>query len=399
MEKINPIFYDFFNFLRNDLKIELDIVQYENFLLLFASFVWNPKSNGKDEELNKEKLKAKLLNLCKTLWLPKVKYKASFEEAFEVSFNNLLERYFNQNHLNEISKSKEPEPIRAPEPIDAEGTPKESPKNIVKDDKVDSPTSKTEKEFQDIFINYEKGERFQIGDNDILEYESITEVPFIFSSESHFPIPTRKLIQLLKKAKNHKNRRLSDDIDIQKTINNVILEGIIGKIEYKFDEKVDRHFLIFFDEEGPMVPYKGWSGQLKESIQKTSNKGYIKTFYFSNYPLVQERNEQKDFLLFTSDDLIKSKKLSQILKEIKKDTSIVIFSDGGALDNRQNVEKLNVLIAFLEKLNKKTNNILWINPTPKKNWKNKITVYLSYKVKMVSYNFEGVENGIKAIIG
>jgi len=396
------LFYDLFVYLKDELKIDLDFNQYEAFNQLLLVNNWNISA---DEELTKKRLK----NLCISLWVPQKKYRAPFEEKFKQLFSTVFEKeqIFENGKVDlaldapekEDVKPIEKKPIKADSENDSVDDTTEFPDDTSGDEVEDTPTIPEEKNkttYKNMFVDFSAGE----GTSDDLknhQESSIRDTPYVFSDDKHLPLPSRKALQLWRKINTYSQRVEGQQIDVKATVRRFAKEGILHEPVRELEKKGKVNYLLLVEHDGPMIAFQSWWKQLEKNLMDSSKNSKVQIYYFNNYPLPVRGEPYQDFHLFLNRSHTLSDRLSDVQQEINKETIVLFFSDAGALDGGTNNNRVQETLKFIQAIQKNTRHLLWLNPIPEKDRSNTAASILSMLVPMVTYNFTGIEKGIKIL--
>lgn len=412
MEASTLFFWDLFSYLREEGKVELDLDQYEAFLHLFLSDAWK-----KDQSNNLATVKKTLKNLCISLWIPKQKYLPLFNDYFDKYFNDQLYKYIKAdwegsssdiNNSANIDKTKEEEEIEKNDETKPlkNNTSEPTGKQKTEDATAEIPSNPTTDLNQPflptrdltMYVNISEGKDGSANEAEQgNSFDVALATPFIFSDEKHLPITNRKGLQLWRKLNTVTQRIEGDRISIKNTVKSLAKNQVLYRPSYELEKKGKIDFILFIEHDGPMVAFKSWWQQLIQHLKNSNKNNQVAIYYFTNYPLPAREKTFVDFHLFTSSTHTHSKTLSELRKDIGKNTNILFFSDAGALDNKPNQNRVQYTWQFIQQLQNLTQHIVWLNPLPAKKWENTAASFLSLMINMETYNFKGIENGVKKL--
>ena len=412
MEPTNYIFYNLFLQLKDELKVELDFLQYEAFLFLFTSGDWKVHLSQSETLTAKEREREvydALLNLCQSLWVPKQRFVLPFSKLFDNAFTELKqylpvvkeEKLVERDENIEEEEKKEETIIIEKDEVNGKDKLEGNDPILNKEEIQESinPKEKSVETMRDFFINFENKQSEEEQSDEAEEArKSILETPFIFSDEKHFPIRSRQVIQVLEKLKNYNKRTEGTNLDVRQTIKKLAREKVLVKPVYEKIKKGQQHIILIIEQEGAMVPFRFWASQLAQDIQESSDEITLDVLYFSKYPLPIQDKTMSDFILYTSPSQLMSIRLSHLIKSIDKHTDILFFSDAGAISGQVNSDRIQNTMKVLEQFKKYTKGILWLNPLPKEKWADTSAAFISLFVSMVPYTYEGIEKGLKEIL-
>lgn len=400
------LFYDLFIYLKDELKIELDFDQYEAFNQLLLVNNWNRSA---DEEGTKRRLK----NLCISLWVPQKKHLANFEEKFEQLFATIFKKdriLENEKGDNPVGpKEKEEVAPRENKSVTenakdglSDGA-KEPPENTGNssgqeaDNTAVFPDEKNKPVYKNMFVDFSAGEGSSDVDAGKAQEGSIRDIPYVFSDDKHLPLPSRKALQLWRKINTYSHRVEGKQIDVRATVERFAKEGMLHEPVRELEKKGKVNYLLLVEHDGPMIAFQSWWQQLEKNLRDSNKNSGVQVYYFNNYPLPVRGEAYPDFHLFLNRSHTLSDRLSAVQQEINKETMVLFFSDAGALDGNTNDSRVQETLRFIQALQKNTRHLLWLNPIPKKDWSNTAAAILSMLVPMVTYDFNGIEKGVKIL--
>lgn len=388
------ILLPFFHRLRKSSGMELDMTQYYLFLDLFM------KGYGKD--------KASLLTLCKTLWLSQAKFRNTFDLWFDEAFKEINGQWLPETitpsleeEIKQEDRPVEEQSISQPESVEK---PKESIKPVEKEKEPGNIEAEVAeiKEFGqnllDIVLNFEEGigKRAPV-DKKLDGRPSEKDTVFIFSDEKHLPVMSRRLGHALQKLRMTETLLMSDQLDISAIVRQFGKERSITRLDKKEVSSSNQNVLLLTDHEGSMSAFEAWGDFLFRSLEEHVAIDHINRFYFHNHPNVTKNNFGADtFKLFSNTNHTASMLAEQVFSKANgKSTWLIIFSDAGAYEKGIDSETLQYWGQFLEIARRQVAAITWINPLPKHRWNGNMAGYLSFLVKMIPFNLEGMKQAIK----
>ena len=400
------LFYDLFIYLKDELKIDLDFGQYEAFNQLLLVNNWNISA---DDEGTRNRLK----NLCISLWIPQQKYRAVFEQKFDQLFATIFKNVQTLenkkvDHPTDIKQKEDANPKEdKPTKQDTNSDPSENTEeplentndtaDVEAEDTPVAPDEKNKPTYKNMFVDFSAGEGSSDLDSDNQQESSIRDTPYVFSDDKHLPLPSRKALQLWRKINTYSQRVEGKQIDVKATVGRFAKEGMLHEPVSEMEKKGKVNYLLFVEHDGPMIAFQSWWQQLEKNLMESNKNSQVKMYYFNNYPLPVRGEDYPDFHLFLNRSHTSSDRLSAIYQEINKETIVLFFSDAGALDGGANNNRVPETLKFIQAIQKNTRHLLWLNPIPKKDWSNSCAAILSMLVPMETYNFNGIEKGIKIL--
>lgn len=139
-----------------------------------------------------------------------------------------------------------------------------------------------------------------------------------------------------------------------------------------------------------MVPFHGLSKRLVETAIRGSRLGKIAAYYFHNCPVKY---------LYTDAILQEYASISQILKSLHADCSVLIFSDAGAARGGWNHERIDMTYFFLKQLRHHVRHVAWVNPMPRSRWTGNTSEEISRLIPMFEFSRRGFDSAIDTLRG
>lgn len=366
MEANQLILYSFFNRLRKELGIELDMQQYFAFL----------KSLNSGIEV---KSPEELLDLCKIHWLTRPQYRREFERYFFEEFSKLV--HFNRVEKEPIEGQKVPKNATEELPPRDE-TPNASPPTSSPSPEGQKPLSQPTKDeqFNAIYVNFKEG----LGLGGPLEGEhshpSFLDNDFIFS-DKYLPTSDRKMKQNWRYLKGRVARAPGEEMDILATVEAIARTGFLLE-PIALPMKLYRyHILFLIDHGGSMSAFEALSEHLVNTIRESLRAGVTTSLYFHNYPGAR---------LFWDTFHTKSIGLEELLNQMPRHSTLIfIISDGGAARGSYHGRRIEETRIFLAKIRDRIPHVLWLNPMPNDRWERSSAEYISYFVDMLEASGRG----------
>ena len=335
-----------------------------------------------------------LLRLCKLLWLKPGQSARLFEDIFEETFALDFEKINKPTTEQDDQKNK---PVSAKPEINIPEK-KANPEAIITDkpatgEKKPGGNLQTETSFDNIVaVRIEMGEDNTTQTIDMDPEEKEFEKSKFLLTQNYVPLNRRKIQQELRKFSSFSKVERTSEVDIDKTIGNVVRQGFFNEVAYKINKKNIATVLVLVDHEGSMVAFDNLSenilSQLGIFLQKGKKKKdtTLKTYYFYNV-WGKFLFKNKPHTLYDDTD--------KILKGIKnRHSGVIIISDAGAARGTYNEKRINATKDMLQKLKGNCNRVAWLNPMPKRRWANTSAERIGENVAM----FEASERGIKEMV-
>ncbi|NEO53436.1 MAG: hypothetical protein F6K54_10290 [Okeania sp. SIO3B5] len=204
------------------------------------------------------------------------------------------------------------------------------------------------------------------------------------------PITRREMTGIWRNLRSLKREGVSEDLDVQGTINQLCKMGFISDVVLQPRRKNQVKLVLLIDCESSMSPFKLLIDALQESIEKGGLLNQTSVFYFHNVPRGY---------LFTQSNLTKPLPIEEILSQEADNNSVVIVSDGGAARRTYNSERLDKTENFIRQLSEYTYLYGWLNPVPKFQWKTTTAEDIAKFIPMYPLNREGLNDLVKILLG
>jgi len=397
-DSIDSILFDFFKSLQK-LGIELDFSQYQLLLQLLTLEDWSEKKSAEDK-------KHALFLLCKTLWLPKKKFRQDFENLFRKAYLELAIKADLIAKKESVFKKDVPKiddttidspiPTTGDEKIIKDPKPLPPAKPLI-DENVSNKESTTEEETYNIFLNFKKTMQdsgFEPVTNKRLG--SLKKTPFIFTDEKHLPVSSRKAKQIWKKLRKFTIEEASTIIDLPKTVINIVNGDALDVVAFEKEKRSFIKLILLVDHRGAMIAFEAWVKQLIAILEGSIAQTTLSVYYFYNYPMLTEDSEYLDFKVFHSPLHLEVASVSKLISKAEKNSIFCLFSDGGVLDQKTDNKRVHSFLQFFDLLkNQKT---IWINPYEEDRWAKSTAQILSSFVKMVPFTEKGMEAAVNHLM-
>ena len=180
-----------------------------------------------------------------------------------------------------------------------------------------------------------------------------------------------------------------DILDIEATVKQVALEGLLLKPVYRRRLKNHARLLILLDQAGSMVPFHPYLRDLVQTVEE-SNLEQTELFYFYNIPAQQ---------VYLDTYLTIPVPFKNVLDALDNETGVLIVSDAGAARGRYLEKRVLDSLTFVYRLYQRTSLIAWLNPMPRERWQNSSAEEISEEVSMFQMNPDGLSNAIDVLRG
>jgi uncharacterized protein with von Willebrand factor type A (vWA) domain len=390
-----PFFFNFFLRLKQEVGIELDIDQYEDFLTCWLTYETNTK-----EELR---------YLCETFFLSRPAFRPAFNRLFDEHFtlfeNITIQKDKHQQNADTGVKSAQSTDIPKSEKIPDEGESilpeSNSPVNPVDlvDETLEKQKSETKffenkgwKEFNLVIKESSDGKGTdqdnQAGENNTEDANVINEKSFIFLPEKALPFSIRKTTQTWRKLATHFSQKPTDQVNVKALVRQLIEEGFIHRLEYQTEKTEHQQIVWLSDHEGSMNPFAAWEYSLLRAITNTPptlpvlpHTDTFVRYFFHDYPTpLTEKNDFQLFINPSHTEAITWTK-ARLEKKWNKHTLVVVYSDAAAAHRKLDFDRVKIFYDFCTLIRLTTSRLLWINPVRQTDETS--AQYIGYFVEMV----------------
>ena len=375
--------YSFFRTLQSHNGFDLGIGEY-NLLMSILS---------EDKEMTYLSDKAKMLKLCRLLWLKPNENSSLFDKLFEQNFANIpsdIPETYDEQDENAINPKEPEKGIKTPE----------KGKAAQSEDKKETSTTPSETnktndidKIPTLYLNFEEGQ----GDNGRSSDDRAYKKNFTFI-KNLTPFKQRELT-LAWRYFNIKieDNSFSQSIDINKTIDNYVQQGYLLKPTYKQKMKNKATLITLVDHRGSMVAFKNVALDIINAAQENNINN--KVYFFKNLPQKYLSGDDKDLMyVYENQGSTYHKSLKRILAE-SPDASILIVSDAGTARGEYNINRIEATEEFLTKLYQETTKIAWLNPMPEDRWDLSSAYIIREMVDMFEANKDGLLKAINVLRG
>lgn len=378
--------YNFFRALQSHNGFDLGIGEY-NILISVLS---------EDKEMTYLSDKAKMLKLCRLLWLKPNQNSSLFDKLFEQSFSNIpsdVPETYDEPAETETNNNVPREKVETPEQLKNDKTSQNDDKNVTPTTLTENNSTKEADKIPTLYLNFEEGQGDDERSNNDKEYKK--NFTFI---KNLTPFKQRELT-LAWRYFNIKveDNNFSHSIDINKTIENYVQQGYLLKPTYKQKAKNKATLITLVDHRGSMVAFKNVAIDIINAAQENhiSNKVY----FFKNLPQKYLRgDEEGEMYVYENQGSTFHKSLKKVLVE-SPDASILIISDAGTARGKYNINRIEATEDFLTTLYQATTKIAWLNPMPEDRWDLSSAYIIREMVDMFEANKDGLLKAINVLRG
>lgn len=352
--------------------VPLTIEQFKQFIDALANGYGQGIFSSYDEEKFSNIRERELWNLMATLWIMDYeRYEATFEKHFKFflrELSTLFELPVEGNDISENDGVTGPAPSNS-NPSRPNDPPPPPPSDILPPEPQRRPVSEPTKTgvlTLDFISSTEKPvDGAVIGDKDNSDEYCIFEKEFNYRS-AFVPFSERKMKRLWKYLKYKGNKVPSKNIDIYSTVQDWAKYEYFIELKYKYERLITNSFVFLIDKSISMMAFEELSVMLYDTFKDSFRIHHrqLKLQYFEYY--LSQTILSDHFLQFLSSD-----------------TVVFIISDAGAARYDDNDAMIRENLKGVQRIQKKTKKVFWLNPVPKERWHWGAAFDLSFWVKMI----------------
>lgn len=247
----------------------------------------------------------------------------------------------------------------------------------------------------------------------------ISERPFVF--EPQFPLTYREVAQAWRRLRRPVRSGPSVELDIEGTIVRRSQLGVATSVILRPRRRNVARLLLLVDRQGSMAPFHRFCDEVCAAIQQAGRLEETTLYYFHNAPAEGADEQVLESLtgrlfpaldpilpkiqpllegnLYADPDLLSPVPVADVLESHAIDASVVIISDAGAARNRYRISRLLDTISFMKALRSYTLHYVWLNPLPRRYWRNSTATQISRHVPMFSLDQEGIQRSVNVLRG
>lgn len=363
--KLDLVLYDFFQKLKKELGMELDMKQYQ---LLLAHIMANPVRKHND-----------LLFVCQTLLLTHEKYRNEFNNYFNQAIANLpLFADAFKEKVIESPKIAPPSKSGATPIAETENSPKAAGAEpiIEQEPEIKVPETLANNDQKEIIINIKNSGG--VGPS-LASNKETNDQNFILNEVKYLPFDKRAMEQGWRKLRGKSKYILTDKLDFTALFKRQNEKGGIDQLIYERESIGMQKVIWFSDHGGSMAPFSYWDQELFTIMKNVPNTDHVEHYYFHDYPSKRVNENLDDFLFFTNRTHTGAKFLSNILRKANKNSVFIFFSDGGAARKQDDMTRVEIFFDMVNMIKAKSRNVYFINPV--KNLGMSAGKYISFFVK------------------
>ena len=247
----------------------------------------------------------------------------------------------------------------------------------------------------------------------------ISERPFVFVPQ--FPLTYREVAQTWRRLKRPIRRGAATELDLAATIAQRCQFGVVTNVVMRPRTSNVARLLLLVDRQGSMAPFHRFCDEVCRAITEAGRLGETAIYYFHNVPaegaddrvleplvgqlfpvldpILQKIEPLQDGYVYTDLDLLMPKSLPEVLEADGRGASIVILSDAGCARKQYRVSRLLDTIACLKAIRTYSPDCVWLNPLPKKYWRNNTAGQIARHIPMFPLDREGMEQAVNVLRG
>ncbi len=204
------------------------------------------------------------------------------------------------------------------------------------------------------------------------------------------PMDKRDMAGIWRKLRRIQREELSDDLDVQATIDSLSYTGFLFKPVLQHHRRNQAKLLVMVDQGGSMEPFTLFIDALLDSILRSGSLKQVDIFYFHDTP---------EGYLYRYPTLLGARPLDSVLTEYYQNASVLVVGDAGAARGHYDSIRLGATREFLEILSQYTYLYGWLNPVPKARWIGTTAWHVSQMVPMFHLDWEGLNDVVNILRG
>ena len=203
------------------------------------------------------------------------------------------------------------------------------------------------------------------------------------------PMDKRDMVGIWRKLRRLQREGLSEDLDIQATIDSLSQTGFLLKPVLQYHRRNQAKLVVLIDQGGSMEPFTLFIDALLDSILRSGSLRQTDIFYFHDTP---------EGYLYKYPSLLGARQLDSVLAEFQN-ASVLIVGDAGAARGHYDSTRFEVTREFLQTLSQYTYLYGWLNPVPKARWISTTAWYVAQILPMFQLDWEGLNDIVNVLRG
>ena len=205
------------------------------------------------------------------------------------------------------------------------------------------------------------------------------------------PITHRQMKQGWRYLRQFSREGSPTELDLEATIQQVAQQGILLHPVFVPQRTNRTELLLLIDRDGSMVPFHHLAQQLVDTAMRGGRFSRVQVYYFHNCP-----NEY----LYRDPYHLEAELIDDCLLNLPKGKTVcIIFSDAGAARSGFTSKRRRLTKFFLNELEQYVRHIAWLNPVPRKRWKNTTANDIAAIVPMFEVNRQDFYRAIDLLRG
>lgn len=217
-----------------------------------------------------------------------------------------------------------------------------------------------------------------------------TDVEDLPELQTYWPVSRRSMAYAWRYLRRPRPDGPPDVLDMPATVEQVAKAGFFLAPVYHRREVNHAHLLLLLDQDGSMTPFHRFGRDLVETARVEDSLARVDVYYFHNIP---------DTHVYEDPHLTQPIELQKIWALCDPDTSVLMFSDAGAMRGFQRMERIRTTTEFLVQLQQHTALIGWLNPLPTERWEGSSAEMIAYLVRMEQMDPDGFSTLIEVMRG
>lgn len=212
----------------------------------------------------------------------------------------------------------------------------------------------------------------------------------VLSGDDYSPLTRRQMKQSWRRLRRLVREGAPTELDIKATIRAIGRQGGLLAPVFVPRRRNRSELVLLIDLEGSMVPFHALSKRLTETARQGGGLHQVTVYYFHNCPTKH---------LYRDPARIEAISLQEVVRHLRQQTGVLIFSDAGAACGRWNPERVELTAEFLDELRQGVRYVAWLNPMPHQRWRGTTAGDIARLVPMFEFSRWGLEAAIGVLRG
>lgn len=208
----------------------------------------------------------------------------------------------------------------------------------------------------------------------------------VLGRDEYFPLTRRQMKQGWRYLRRNSREGPKTEFDVEGTVAQIGMQGLFLAPVMRAQLSNRADLVVLIDCDGSMVPFQGLSHRLIDTAKRAGRLGNASVYFFRNCPVRY---------LYQDPLMQKPESVHQFLKgRLSPKSVVMIVSDAGAARGSLNPSRLRKTQTFLAQLNLHVRYVVWLNPLPRRRWKDTTAFEIAHLVPMFEINRAGFRSAI-----